>query len=169
MIITIEERIKAIERVKSGMLMKKTVDKLNVGSLTISDWVKSKEKSSTLRNKVIEAVLIIKSGVYEAINKALFLWFIQERKKGIPISDLFFKEKQSFAINIGEQFKDFEASEDWLGKQKNRYGMRQLVIPGEKLLTDGQYLMLSLLFCKQSDFVNISRTKFCFRNRKIIF
>lgn len=67
----------------------------------------------------------------------LFLWFTQQREKGIPIFGPVLKEKAAaFAMNWEEQFKDFAASKGWLGKWKNCYEIRQLVIYGEKLSAD---------------------------------
>lgn len=63
----------------------------------------------------------------------LYMWFIQKRSEGIPLSGLVIDEK---AIQFNTQLNgdaEFKASSEWLDRFKNRHGIRQLNIEGERM------------------------------------
>lgn len=63
----------------------------------------------------------------------MYLWFAQKRSEGIPLSGPLLREKALlFNQKLGED-PGFKASTGWLEKFKNRHGIRELNIQGEKL------------------------------------
>ncbi|GBN55968.1 hypothetical protein AVEN_175177-1 [Araneus ventricosus] len=57
-------------------------------------------------------------------------------RKGVPISGIMIPQKAlNFNSKLGES-KEFQASSGWLENFKNRHGIRQLNIVGEKLSSD---------------------------------
>ena len=74
---------------KGESLMKLAVE-FGVGKATISDWkkncVKIEQFSSATSEKTLKQRHHAKVSVNEEIDEAMFLWFTQERQKGVPIS-----------------------------------------------------------------------------------
>ncbi len=75
----------------------------------------------------------MKSAENEKLEEAVYVWFIQCRSKGDPISGPMVREK---ALLMNEKLggaKDFKASHGWLHKFKSRHGIRELDVQGERL------------------------------------
>ena len=74
----------------------------------------------------------------ERLDRGLYTWFIQQRSTGTPISGLLLQEKaKHFSSRLhvnGESpnHESFKATTGWLDKFKNRHGIRNLSIQGEK-------------------------------------
>lgn len=67
----------------------------------------------------------------------MFLWFTQQREKGVPITGPVLQEKAKLLSEmLGNDGKGFTASNGWLDRFKTRYGIRQLHLCGEKLSAD---------------------------------
>lgn len=79
----------------------------------------------------------MKKGETEEVGEALFLWFVQKREKGLPISGPILQEKTlQFYKDLGNEGGELTTSEGWLEKWKLWYGVRKLQISGEKLSAD---------------------------------
>lgn len=75
----------------------------------------------------------LKSATNVALDEAVFLRVLQKRNEGVPITGPILCEK---ALMFNEKLNGdtgFKASEGWLYKFKQRHGIRQLNIEGEKL------------------------------------
>ena len=85
----------------------------------------------------------MKKSEHENLSEALYIWFIQQREKGIPMSGNFLKEK---ALQFYNQMENdhsqneetFTASEGWLFRWKKRYNIRELTICGERLSAENK-------------------------------
>ncbi|XP_069101477.1 tigger transposable element-derived protein 4-like [Argopecten irradians] len=64
------------------------------------------------------------------MESALFVWFTNARAQNIPVSDDILKTK---AKRFGDELSigDFQYSNGWLGRFKNRHGISSQVISGE--------------------------------------
>lgn len=116
MVITIEEKLGAIERVKNGELLRNVAADFGVGVSTVCDWMKQKKKfeehASKLPNKKT-----MKTCQNEKVNEAVFLWFIQQREKGVALTGPIIQEKAKMLSEImGEAGEGFKASSGWLEK-----------------------------------------------------
>lgn len=69
-------------------------------------------------------------------SEALFMWFSQQRSKGMPISGPMLQEKAIYFCQKMKEDDNFSASTGWLNRWKKRYGVRQMTICGEKLSAD---------------------------------
>ena len=81
---------------------------------------------------------IMRMAADDKLDEALYLWFVQKRSQGMPISGPVLCEKAT-QLNSkihGDSAPDFKASKGWLWRFCNRHGMRQLSIQGEKLSSD---------------------------------
>ena len=76
----------------------------------------------------------------EDLDKALYLWFIQKRSKGVPINrPVLNKKSKQFneQLHAGEATSpSFTASSGWLWRFYNHHGIRELCSQGEKLSAD---------------------------------
>ena len=71
---------------------------------------------------------------YEDVDKALHLWFLQQRAVGIPISGLLLQTKvKMFYSQFHPDDNKFKASKGYLQRFKDRYGIRKLMPQGESL------------------------------------
>lgn len=138
-VVPIQEKLKAIRRIEAGETIKNVARDYGVGEVTVGDWKRNRTKiedwcikqaSSSSKRKSM------KKGDYEKVNEALFMWFNQQRSKGVPLSGPILQQK---AIMISRQFPEthsFTGSSGWLDRWKKRYGVRQLTVCGEKLSAD---------------------------------
>lgn len=107
-----------------------------VGIFTVSDWVKMKSKFQEHASKMPNKKTM-KTSQNEKVNEAVFLWFTQQREKGVSLSGPIIQEKAKMLSEMmGEAGEGFKASSGWLEKWKNRYGIRQVNVCGEKLSAD---------------------------------
>jgi hypothetical protein len=66
----------------------------------------------------------MKTSDFEKVNEALFLWFTQQREKGVPTSGPMLQEKaKMLAELLGDNGKIFVASSGWLDSFKHRYSI----------------------------------------------
>ncbi|XP_014276200.1 jerky protein homolog-like [Halyomorpha halys] len=138
-VIAIEQKIDAVYRLENGEPLKKVAD-LNVGTSTVSEWKKNKNDLIKFASKTACSTIqrkTMRKFENEELNEAVFLWFMQQREKGIPLTGPLIQEKAKvLALQFGESSKPFTASSGWLDRWKCRYGIRQLNMSGEKLLAD---------------------------------
>lgn len=135
-VITFADKLAAIKEVEKGSLLKTVAANYGVGVSTVSEWVKSKSKflEQAVKNPHRKT---LKTSDFEKVGEALYLWFTQQREKGMPLTGPILQEKaKMLAELLGEEGKDFCASSGWLDRFKNRYGIRQLNVCGEKLSAD---------------------------------
>ena len=69
------------------------------------------------------------------VDKALYMWFLQKRSPGHPISGPLLSEKALVfhkKLN-GENTSPFQASSGWFRNFKLRHGIREIGLQGEKL------------------------------------
>ena len=84
-------------RLYKGESLTKLAVEFGVGKATISDWKKNRAKIEQFCNATSEKTLKqrhhAKVSVNEEIDEAVFLWFTQERQKGVPISCLLYTSR----------------------------------------------------------------------------
>ena len=120
------EKCDALKDLESGMSNKEVAEKYDVPKNTISTWLKNKnknkyraasDKSSNTRKKFRESD-------YERVDKVVFKWFLAQRSQNVPIDGVFVKEKALlYAKELG--FKDFQASDGWLRRWKDKVFIMQ--------------------------------------------
>lgn len=138
-VLTIGKKLEILAELKKGATPTNLAQKFDVARTTIND-IKSNaaelEKFLTRMesgDSFVKNRKTVKSATNVALDEAVFLWFLQKRNEGIPISGPILCEK---ALMFNEKLNGdagFKASEGWLYKFKQRHGIRQLNIEGEKL------------------------------------
>lgn len=110
---SIEDKLSALTRLREGESATKIARDLGVQTSALIDWH-------------------ISCAVPEQVNKALFMWFTQCTSKGLSVSGPTLQEK---ALQLNKEMgnkTDFHASDDWLEKWKNQYGVRKISLSTDK-------------------------------------
>lgn len=142
-----EQKLEALQRLDKGETMQKVAEEYGVGRVTVGDWKKKRSEivkwcSARASNESLKERKTMKKCEYEKVSEALFLWFTQQREKGVPITGPLLQEKALvFHKEFNEGESDFTASIGWINRWKKRYGVRQLNICGEKLSADSESLL----------------------------
>lgn len=141
--VSMELKLDALKRLEKGENVNKIAAELNVGRSTVLGWKnkKSEIESWCLKRICTESIKerkTMKCAEYEKVSEALYQWFRVQRDRGTPISGPILQEK---ALKFYEELKEegesgFTASNGWLDRWKQRYGVKQLSICGEKLSAD---------------------------------
>lgn len=160
-VISLEEKYSAIRRLNSGETAVALAKELHVGKSTVAGWKKNQheiEKWCLSRegqspSKAKNKRKTMKKSEYDKVGEALYYWFVLKREKGVPISGPILREK---ALKFHEDFEkkaparvddepidadekeEFTASDGWLSRWKRRYGIRQLIIAGERLSAESK-------------------------------
>ncbi|XP_025417896.1 jerky protein homolog-like [Sipha flava] len=138
--LTLDQKIEIIKLMENGQNYGMIAEKYGIGKSTVGDIKKNKEKimkfvSTTERGPGTRKTL--KEPENLILKSALFIWFMQQQRRHIPISGEIICEKaRLFHRKITKQEDGFTASRDWLDKFKHRHGIRRLKITGEKLSCD---------------------------------
>ncbi|XP_051153380.1 jerky protein homolog-like [Leptopilina boulardi] len=136
-IVSVEKKLEAIRRLDKEEIIRKVAADYGVGKTTVGDWRRNRsklEQFGIIFGDAMTSRKTMKPAEYDKIDKNLFLWFTQQREKGLPVSGTILQGK---AMMIAKQFPEesetFTASVGWLDRWKKRHGIRQLNICGEKM------------------------------------
>jgi hypothetical protein len=148
-VVSMEQRLEALQRLDKGENIKKVAEEHGVARVTVGDWKKKRSEiekwcSARASNEGLKGRKTMKKCEYEKVSEALFLWFTQQREKGVPITGPLLQEKALvFHKEFDEGESDFTASMGWIDRWKKRYGVRKLNICGKKLSADSESLLKS--------------------------
>ena len=89
--LTIEDKLKVCDLVQNGRLLTSVAAEFNTAKSTVHDIVKNKVKLQTFLTELqdgdcIKKRRIVRRADLEELDKAVYLWFVQQRCKGTPIS-----------------------------------------------------------------------------------
>lgn len=138
-VLTFEKKLEIIAELKKGVTAVALSTRHGVPRTTINDLKKhadeiekyaSHMESTDGRPKKRKTM---RKAANEALDMALYLWFVQKRCEGIPLSGPIIAEK---ALQFNAKMNgdaSFKASTGWLDNFKNRHGIRELNIEGEKM------------------------------------
>ena len=117
---TLREKAQALKDIEKGLWNKEVAAKYNVPKITISTWVKNKDKIlSSLEEGQNVKRLKLGGAAHEALDQALFKWFLNIRNQNVPLSDAIIQEKvSSYAKELN--IENFKASDGWLRRWKER-------------------------------------------------
>jgi len=141
-VVTMKKKMEALSRIDKGESLKNIAAEFGVGTSTVSDWKKNRERIENFCFKMISKDSLdnrckAKTSKLDTLDEALFLWFCAERERGLPISGPIIQQK---ALSLNKQLPhgdpSFTASQGWLDRWKKRHGVRQLAITGESLSGD---------------------------------
>jgi hypothetical protein len=139
--VKMQDRLNILQRLDKGESVQSICTEFNVGKSTVYDWRKNRKSIEDFCMQIeIESVLSTRSTLkkphHELLDDALWLWFMQERRRGTPINGPILKEKAVILHSkLGEK-GNFSASDGWLTRWKKRHGVHFLGVCGEKLSAD---------------------------------
>ena len=86
-VLSISEKLKICELAKGGRTLQNLVNEFDIGKSTIHDIVKNEERLQVFQKEVTDGDCIkkrktMKKSVLTELDKAVYLWFIQQRCKG---------------------------------------------------------------------------------------
>ena len=89
--------------------------------------MKGKEKiSAAFKHGKIPKTMKLKGAGFDALDKAIYKWFMNSRKRNVPVSGTLLKKKAvHFAKEL--QIDDFKSPEGWLHRWKTRYWGSQVM------------------------------------------
>ena len=139
--LTLQEKLQIVKLVDKGSSYESVAACFNVRKSTVSDVWKAREhvkqfvtELDDCHAKSAKKRCIIRRSNYEHVDKALHLWFLQQRAVGTPISGSILQTKaQLFYSQFHPNDNKFKASKGYLQRFKDRYGIRKLTLQGESL------------------------------------
>ena len=137
-VISIAQKLNALERLDKGESVQLICNELGVGKSTVNDWRRNRNSLQDYcmqveSQKVLKSRCTIRKPTNEIVDDALWVWFVQQRRKGTPISGPILKEKALCFHKKLENQAEFVASDGWLSRWKKRHGTHVLDVCGEKL------------------------------------
>jgi hypothetical protein len=72
----------------------------------------------------------MKKSNYEDLDKAMLVWFNQQRSQGTPMSGLICTKRAKFFFEALGLEGNFDVSSSWLTRFKQQHGIREISIQG---------------------------------------
>ncbi|XP_003747271.1 jerky protein homolog-like [Galendromus occidentalis] len=153
-VLTLEQKEEILQSLEGGETQASLAERYGVDRSTISNIKKNASKIKEFRQSVTEqgastsvkshhsssqtvaSHKVMKTAKDEMLEAALYKWFVQKRTLGFPFSGFIICQK---ALELNQKLggdPEFKASQGWLGKFKNRHGIRELEVQGERMSSD---------------------------------
>lgn len=135
--LSLKQKCEILDKLECGESVTKIAKDYGVGKSTVCDINKKKSEIRAVVSKSYSGVSkrkTLKLGGHPEVEESLYMWFLQQRSRGCPISGDILAEKAKFFFNNFFKKDDtevFNASKGWLDKFKRRYGIRFLSMTGE--------------------------------------
>lgn len=140
--ITIEQQKQIVDMIDANIKYKEIEKVTGVKKTTIGAIKKR-------RNKLVNVIALddaadlksrkrLRPVTHPRVDRAVYLWFLQQRDAHVPVSNEVLKEKALFFHSkmCTEAGCPFVAGNSWVTSFKSRHGLRNLKITGEKLSGD---------------------------------
>lgn len=98
-VLSIETKLEILKKIDQGGSLASIAEEFVVGKSTIYDLKASRQKimkfvAETQNEKCLKKRCTVRKADDDAFDKAIHLWFMQERHKGTPISGVVLMEKE---------------------------------------------------------------------------
>lgn len=149
--LTIKEKVHVLELLQAGTPVKRLCNIYNIGSSTVYDIRRKKDallQYYSERQSKKGAVLgkTMKEGKCNVVEKALVEWFEERKNEGVTVTGgMLIDQAKIFQKKLNPAI-ELKYSQGWLGKFKNRHGIR---LYDEKKTTDSEP---SFTFSDSTDF-----------------
>uniref|UniRef100_H3A7H0 HTH CENPB-type domain-containing protein n=1 Tax=Latimeria chalumnae TaxID=7897 RepID=H3A7H0_LATCH len=140
-VLDLKQKLQILEDLERGEKVIDVAQRYKIGNSTVCDIRKAGDKLRNFAAAMGSSVRVEKRKTMhvnhdEALDKAVYMWFVQNRMKGTPISGPILKEKaKHFHRDLNGEEAGFTASDGWLNRFKHWHGIRQLSIAGEIMST----------------------------------
>ena len=134
-VLTVDQKLEVLKRLETGESGTSLALSYNVGKATITGIKSQKHAPLNFASQLddeggLKKRKVMKTAQDTKLDKAVYMWFIQERNRGQPISGPLLCEK---ALDMNSMLggpSDFKASTGWLKHFKSRHGIGELNIQG---------------------------------------
>ena len=128
MVLTLEEKLEIVKLVDTGSSYESIAARFTIGKSTVSDVYKAHGRVELFmaeldncHSKNAKKHCIVRRLNYEDVDKALHLWFLQQRAVGMPISGSLLQTKvKLFYSHFHPDESKFKASKGYLQRFKDR-------------------------------------------------
>lgn len=140
-VLSIETKLQILGQHDKGAKVSSLAREHNLGEQTVRDLIKNREKIGEFVSKSdsftpIAGRKTIKGSKFQDLDDLMAKWFLQKRAEGVPISGYMCTTQVQRFYELLELPDNFNASSGWLSRFKQRRGIRELAIQGEKLSAD---------------------------------
>lgn len=139
---TVGEKLKIIDRVKSGETKANLSRVYGVPEGTIRGWMKEEDKLRNFVNTVESEIGLQrkknKLGQNSDLDECLYRWFLIKRSEGVPLSGPVIRAQAVKFYKDLHGSDDFNASDGWFSRWKSRHGIGQINIEGEARSCDSE-------------------------------
>lgn len=138
---SIEDKVKIIEKLDNGSTLDSIAIEYNIGLTTVRRIRDSKDTILTYiatadAPEVFKKRKTMKTSTFKDLDTCLIEWFHQERALGTAINGPIVAAQAKYFFDQLDLEGKFNASNGWLTRFKNRYGIREISVQGEKLSSD---------------------------------
>lgn len=137
---SVKEKLDIINKVKSGVSKANIRREYGIPEGTVRGWMAEETKLNSFVDKLDQETGLTRKkarlGKNQNVDDCLYVWFVQKRSEGVPISGTALKlqaEKFHTSLNLEGNFK---ASDGWLWRWQKRHGISQVNISGEAKSSD---------------------------------
>uniref|UniRef100_A0A1B6I8X0 HTH CENPB-type domain-containing protein n=1 Tax=Homalodisca liturata TaxID=320908 RepID=A0A1B6I8X0_9HEMI len=129
---TIQQKIDIIKQLDEGIRVKELALKYNIGSTTVHDVKKNRDKLLKFSVATSDSVFGIqhrrtmKKSPHELLHKAMLQWFNRERAEGRSVNGPMCVQQAKILFKTLGMKGNFDASSGWLARFKDRHGIRTI-------------------------------------------
>ena len=139
--LSVVQKLELIENIENGASVGGVCEQYGVKKQTVSDIRKSKEKlmnfaasycvdASSSKSGKVKTRKHMKTGKDKALDAAVMKWYVQERSSGVNVRGVkLLAAATKLAYHLG--YTDFNGSEGWLWRFRNRHGLFNEIQHGE--------------------------------------
>ncbi|CAM4397829.1 unnamed protein product [Lepidochelys kempii] len=135
---SVQEKWDAFEQIRNGKTQAKISRNIGINESTFCGWLKNADKLGTFIHNLDEEHGLQRKQARLAndadLDSAVYIWFVQEQQKGIPISGLLIAmQVEKFNRELNGEFSNFKASSGWLWRCQKRHNLSDCSF-GRKML-----------------------------------
>ncbi|XP_062541584.1 jerky protein homolog-like [Armigeres subalbatus] len=169
-VLTLVEKVRIIEDFESGGATHDTLGKkYGIGSSTVTRIIQKKETIRAAAEKFTEYGVdnrkTLREQRFPLLEEALYVWILQQRQSHILLTVEILKTKAELLFKLLQDkghyvVHKFSASDGWMHRFKQRFGLRVKTVAGEKASADvGAYLNFKAILQKKIRDMQLSNSQ----------
>ncbi|XP_045411434.1 uncharacterized protein LOC123641040 [Lemur catta] len=169
--LSIAQKVKLLEKLDSGVSVKRLAEEYGVGMTTIYDLKKQKDKllkfyAESDEQKLMKNRKTLHKAKNEGLDRVLKEWIRQRRSEHLPLNGMLIMKQAKIYHNELKIEGNCEYSTGWLQKFKKRHGIKFLKICGDKASTDCKATEKFMNEFSDDDEQGGNFERFCMSNEK---
>ncbi|GBM64762.1 hypothetical protein AVEN_92086-1 [Araneus ventricosus] len=126
MSVLLDVKRRTLKRLDAGESIKQIAKELGVGGVTAGDWRRENAKiekwsaGDLTPDDCLKNRRTMRESDYKKTSEVLFMWFSQQRSKGMPISGSMLQEKAIYFCQKMKEADNFSVSTEWLNRRKKK-------------------------------------------------